>query len=354
MAIVDFFNPESIKSGDYPDWALINTGTPWKGSSNSTYLWQSSQNLFSWHPYESVANDFTSGLKRVLATAEKHATLSVGMWLKPEGQSGGPARLVMLKSDTDTTICLTVRLTSDGVINVFKGEYNTGVSLGSYTSTMTTSGPPRHFQIKAVMSTTVGSVEIKLDGVTVLNLTNVDTRNGATATTYDTVYMPFSCTNTGITGFYDWWLTNGTTGFLGAAKVAIAALNANGDQSMWTNSGGTSLSNYSYLNDLNNATFVSAPAGSSTLYDSYNIAEPTISTGYTFGALKVSAVASVPSGTPRDLALGVRQSTTNNVLAETVSTISNQYFQRVMPTNPISATTWTNADISTVQPTIYT
>lgn len=98
---------------------------------------------------------------------------------------------------------LLVLVATDGSIGVYRSsklgdwgnrsDYNNEIGfsateLGRTVAGVVSAGVPFHFQAKVLVSDTVGTVEVRVNGVTVLTLTGQDTRNGSTATITNLLY----------------------------------------------------------------------------------------------------------------------------------------------------------------------
>lgn len=71
-----------------------------------------------------------------------------------------------------------ISVTHTGNIRVTRGDSRDGVELGVSSTPIITASAWSYIEVRALISDTVGSVTVAVDGATVLSLTNIDTRNG--------------------------------------------------------------------------------------------------------------------------------------------------------------------------------
>lgn len=168
---------------------------------------------------------------------------------KPTALAGGET-LLQLRSGSTYQVAIGVN--SAGAVIAYRGGVN-GTLLGSSASGLVTEGVEASFQVRVVISDTVGVVEVRMNGsgTPVLNLTSVDTKNGTPATV-DTVWLGTPGTIAplrAVTGYYSDFAVWDTTGsiantWLGDVRVDSYFPNANGGSSQFTGSDGNSTDNY--------------------------------------------------------------------------------------------------------------
>lgn len=150
--------------------------------------------------------------------------------------------LVFRGGTAAVNVCIAVG--SDGSVIAYRGTTTIiGQSVGGVVPAGYTS-----FQVKVVISDTVGSIEVRLNGSTtpVLNLTNVDTRDSTTAPTVNEVRLGVGAVSSmfGADVFLDdlvIWDTTGTVNndWLGDLRVDSYMPNGDGDTVTMTPSTGT-------------------------------------------------------------------------------------------------------------------
>jgi hypothetical protein len=111
--------------------------------------------------------------RRVLAAARTKA--GVGMALYPTvlpnlNNNWAPIEF----RDAANASQVSIVIQSTGAVAAFRGAPNSGTLLGT-SSTLMTAGAWSHLEAAVLFSQTVGTVEVRLNGVTILNLTGIDT-----------------------------------------------------------------------------------------------------------------------------------------------------------------------------------
>ena len=140
-----------------------------------------------------------------------------------------------LSVDLGSQIQLAVRVNSDGSITARRGD---SVTLGTSPTGLFTTSTWYHFEFKIVLDNSVGSIEFRINGVTVWELTGVDTRFDDEGTwdgfrmfqigdntVYDDIYI---CDGVGTTN----------NDFLGDVVVETLFPVSDGDLTDWTTSTG--------------------------------------------------------------------------------------------------------------------
>jgi len=130
--------------------------------------------------------------------------------------------MATFKSDNAATTHLTFRALSTGAIEVFRGT-NVGTSLGASAAGVIPISTYVYIELKALLSDSVGTVDVHVNGSSVLSLTGVDTKNAGTKIVFDS----FTLTGAGGAGqvlyFDDIYLCNASgtmnNDFLGDSKV---------------------------------------------------------------------------------------------------------------------------------------
>lgn len=149
------------------------------------------------------------------------------------------------------TIQVFILMDNSGIIRAYRGGY--GTLLGSSAPGVWAISVWHYIECKATFSNTVGTIEVKVDGATVLNLTGVD--NCTSANEYANQYGIGDISNTHHhnAGFDDVYLCDtvdsGVTGapnddFLGDIAIETIFPNGNGNSSDFTGQDADSTDNY--------------------------------------------------------------------------------------------------------------
>lgn len=134
-----------------------------------------------------ASNSYNAAAGDARRTVTASATLIVGFDFKIVGALSSAFCLPILNfwADANATQHLHVGVVGNtGQIQVRRGRWDATI-LATSTATIT-AGAWRHFEVKATLSDTVGYVEVKVDGTTVLTYSG-DTKNAGTATTFSSV-----------------------------------------------------------------------------------------------------------------------------------------------------------------------
>jgi hypothetical protein len=99
------------------------------------------------------------------------------LWMENLPVSTGRGPAIRFANNINQTI-MTVHVRTDGGIRVFRGAVNTTL-IGETAGPVLVANAWQHIEIKATPDSVAGSVEIRVDGVTVLNLTGVDNQGAA-------------------------------------------------------------------------------------------------------------------------------------------------------------------------------
>lgn len=175
-------------------------------------------------------------------TADKHATMIVGGAYK---RNLAHTKLMTFDGDGGTTAHITVMRLSTGAIEVRRG-LSGGTVLGTTDADVAPAGSWAYIEVKVVLHDTAGSVVVYADGVNVLNLTGIDTRNGGTDPTIDRIQI-----------FGGYWddlvILNGAgsvnNDFIGDVTVESILPSGNGTTSNGVGSDGNSTDNYALVGE---------------------------------------------------------------------------------------------------------
>jgi hypothetical protein len=219
--------------------------------------------------------------------------------------------------------------------------------LGSSVPGLFTSDNWYFIEIETVISDTVGRVTVYVNGASVLNLTNQDTKNG-TATTVDNVEFMSGAEylSQGGTYWYDDLYVTDTGTKLGESRVETLYPNADTAVKQWTPLTGTE--NYAMVDEAQcdgDTTYVYASSTATDNYDFGNLSD---------NPSAVRAVQAVTFAKKTDTA-------TRNLYLQTVSGATTSdgpaipllstytRFNRIMETDPNTAAAWTYPDVNTVK-----
>lgn len=179
--------------------------------------------------------------RKVLPSAQFTVGQACRIWFEtlPGPASTGPN--IAAFRDVAGTLLVSVFVDPSGRIRVFRGNFDSGTLLGQTTGPVIVANAWQHVETKVVFHNVAGSVEVRVEGVPVLNITGVNT----SANNLPCQQTGFATTNDNVISqlfFKDYviWDTTGAfnTDFLGS--VSVFSLHTNSDEALnWTPSTGT-------------------------------------------------------------------------------------------------------------------
>lgn len=207
--------------------------------------------------YQSVAGTITN-FRKVLTTPQ--ATVGVAFRIWPAGLPGSEtdAPRPVVFTNASNNVLLTLLLMTTGGLRVFNGA---GTALGQTSGPVIVANAFQHVEIRAVFDAALGSVQIRVEGVEVLNVTNVNTLGG----------NPGPCAqvrngnSSGATSSFfvkDYIIWDGTgtynNDFIGSCSVVRLTPNADITLGGWTTSSGATGWNLINETPPNDSSFISA------------------------------------------------------------------------------------------------
>jgi len=241
---------------------------------------------------------------------------------------------------------LAVILRATGELSVYRGS----LLLGTTTGANIQPGAWCHIEVKVYCHATSGSVTIRVNEVTKLSLTGINTKGGN-----DSFHsrVRFRGVNSACqTRFDDIFILDATgavnNDFLGRKRVVAIFPNAIGDVAAWTPSAGD---NWDCVDEQNPSTadyVQTAVTGNSDLYNFSAVAGITGGiAGIQINALSISTT----DGMPWSLSLPVKPSGGSQDDGASLLVTSSSGFvkSRLLETNPASGVAWTTTDLNDAQ-----
>lgn len=235
-----------------------------------------------------------------------------------------------------------------GAIAAYRGT-GSGTLLGTSTTLMTAASW-NHLEAKVVFSNTVGTVQVKLNGVTILNLSGLDTVNTANV---ESSQIIVGCLNTSAVDYYmdDLYCTDSTgarnTGLLGDCAVYTLYPDSDGSNEDWTLSAGTD--SWDMINDAaqdGDTTYMEATAVNNKT--DVNFQDLSASIVDILGLQMVTCMKKSDAG-----ACSVKQTmlSSGTALDGTTFPITTAYtfWSSIFEVDPNTSTTWTRAGINAAQ-----
>lgn len=173
--------------------------------------------------------------------------------------------------DTTNTVQVSIVVQSTGIIDVKRGPVSTGTSLGDSTTPAVVANAYQHIETVVTFDSTVGAVEVRVNGVTVVSLAGVDTTNTSNQEASQVALVAGrndGTATTGVTTDFDDYFCYDDTGsfnntFIGDRRVLTLFPDADTAQADWTPLSGSGFSNIDEADPDDDITYISAAAGSS-------------------------------------------------------------------------------------------
>lgn len=284
----------------------------------------------------------------VVASTDEHAIMTIGMAVRFGGTQG--AEFLRFQSDAGATSHLDISQDGNNALEVRRGPG--GTLLGVTANNTITPGVWRYLEVKATLSDTVGTVDVRLDEVNILSLSGIDTKNGGTKTVFDSFFIYTDFPAFAI-DFDDLYVCNGAgsinTGFLGDCAVETLYPSGNGNSSMLAGSDGNSVDNYALVNETgapNTATYVGS--GNPGDKDTYAFGDLTHTTGAVLG-VAVRAYAAKSDTGARSISNVVRSGGSDTVLTAQALSTGYNHHSDIVEQNPVGPTAWTVTSVNAAE-----
>jgi hypothetical protein len=243
---------------------------------------------------------------------------------------------------------MTVTVKTDNKLEVFRGDHG-GTSLGT-TSSGLTPGAFGYVEVKIVLHASAGTVLVKIDGATVLNLTSQNTANSGTA--WDSFTTLGSAAGFSVNIDYDdLYLADGSgaapwNDLLGDVRVDARVPTGAGATTGWTPSTGSNYANVDDATPDDDATYNSA--ATSPLTDTFVVQDAPVAGATIYGVQQCLSMKKSDSGTCT-VALVVRHSGTDYVGSDLSPGMSYTYGLAITQTNPGTSAQWTESDFNAAE-----
>lgn len=292
--------------------------------------------------------------RKIIPAADEHATLIQGVAWKPMSQSGISSAILDFASDGGATVHLTLYRGTDGTLRVYRGDGTT--QLGASVQTFL-ADTWYYVEMKATLSDTVGTAEVRVNGVVWIALTNVDTKNGGTKTVFDSYSLRGVGGNAGgrIYAFDDYYVCNGAgavnNDFLGEIAIETLLPNGNGSQSDFSGTDGNSVDNYLLVDETTPNITDYVGSSVSGARDLYTFADLT-RTGGTVKGVQVSGYVGKSDSLAVSYKLPVaRSGTVNSGPTKAIAGAAGAFEAglRIAETDPVSGAAFTIANVNSIE-----
>lgn len=290
---------------------------------------------------------FFDSVRKALSTPSATVGVCSRLWLSTLPSSGSNPCLIRF-NDGANVVHVSIAVTSTGVIQAWRGTqtFSTGTLLGSSSGPVVVANAWQHIEAKVLISDTVGTVEVRVNGVTVLTLTNQDTGNSADLTVAQIVLAASSrgdlATQDVTAHFKDFviWDSTGAQNndFLGS--VIVTSLIPDGDDTnTWARSSGSVSNTLINESDPNDTDYIS---------DAFPAAAKQVNTLSDLPSNVTSVKALMPltraansDGGTGNIKTGLVSGATSGLGADKSLTSAFSYYFDIFELDPDTATAWT-------------
>lgn len=295
--------------------------------------------------------------RKVLSSSQTTVGIALRQYLTslPTGSGSERPNYIQFR-DVNNTVNVTIVINSTGALSVYRGMSN-GTLLG------TTAGPAyvanawQHTEVKVFFSSTVGTVEIRVDGITVLTLTGLNNVAGL-AECSQFVLSPqgagsFSGIPYATICVRDLFVWDGTGSQNNdfAGSVSVIRLAPTADASFpWAASTGTTGWDILDNNPPVDATYVYAvdPPPAEAVFEFANLPADVTSVR----ALMTLVRAAKSDGGDGNLQVGLRSGVANDLGADRPITTAFTYWYDFSETDPATSLPWTPVAVDAAQLTL--
>lgn len=299
----------------------------------------------------------TDILRRVLGGAKTSAAVAMAAYFSQLPAAANSYSLFSFR-DAANTVNINIILQPTGVIEVHRGWSLGGPfdSLGVTPSPVIVAGAYQHLEVRATFSNTVGAVEVRVNGVTVLSITGADTVAGLAECSQVTFCWGLTSSgNGGVTTDFDdvfAWDALGTENndFLGDRRVRTLFPDANTAVAGWTPTGAAT--GYECIDDSapdDEATYVSAAplTGSppTQLVSEFGVQDPPAGVGAIAAVQTYVRMRKTEAGVT-DVMVSMLSGTGVSDGQDRAITEAYTYWTDVHELNPNTGTPWSESSLS--------
>lgn len=243
---------------------------------------------------------------------------------------------------------LILGVNTSGGLTVYRGT--TSTVLVSSSNGIITYGAWQHIELKATINDTTGAVEVRLNGVAVITLSSVDTRNAGSAG-----IDRFSIGQIDPIGshvrFCDLaiWNSSGSSNnnFLGDCRVDTIFPTSDGTYTAFTPSTGSS--HYALVDEASVNTSDYNDGASSGDRDSYGMGNLTALTSSTVYGVQVAAAVQKDDAGARSAGTMVRSGSTNSDGAGAALSTSQVFICEIYEQDPNATAAWTESTVNAME-----
>lgn len=279
-------------------------------------------------------------------------TVTIGFALRNNGTAFGGANTTgfVLYDEGFLQPQLTFTISTDGTLNV-KRAGPTGTLLGSSAAGLMVLNQWQYVEVQATINASTGTVLVRVNGTTVINLTAQNTKGSTVSTNVGCLVGSLMSSGTGAASLIDdLYVCSGVgDSFYGDCRVDTLYPNGNGSTNAWTGSDGDSTNNYLLVDEVG-APDTSDYVASSTSgqQDLYTLTDLAISTQAIF-AVQPTVYAAKTDATARQIQLLTRRNATTAQAAQTLDNLTIISPLNVLTTDPETSAAWTPTNVNALQ-----
>jgi hypothetical protein len=286
----------------------------------------------------------TSGVASKLFTPSP--VVIVGFWFNYNTvYPSFPAGIMSLRGDANSVDHLTLA-TGDtaNILLVKRGDRN-----GAILATITNIAYGWHFcEMRATLSDTVGTIEVRIDSVVVASFTG-DTKNGGTSSNIDAIAITGSSNNTSINLYFkDIYVLNGSgsrlNNFLGPRRIYTVVATGAGASTALTPSAGA---NWTCVDELPVSQSDSV-SGTPGLKDTYDVSDLPASAAVA-EAVQVNVLAKQSDATATSVKPVLRSAGTDYAPSTVALSSVDSTASTIWESDPATAAAWTLAGVNAIQ-----
>ncbi len=250
---------------------------------------------------------------------------------------------------------VSIVLQSTGVIEVKRGSTETGTTLGDSVTPAITAEAYTHMEVITTIDDSAGAVEVRVNGVTVVSLTGVDTKNTSNTESSQVTVGTVSGTSslTGVTTMYiDDLFCYDTDGsfnntFLGDRKVLTLFPDADTAQADWSwNAGPSAFQAIDDTDPDDDATYIFAnPGGSPAPVSEFDIDDLPVGVSAVSAVMLVNRMRKTDAGVA-NVQPSLVSASSETAGADRVLTEAYTYYHEVIEVDPDTAAPFTPAAVN--------
>lgn len=292
---------------------------------------------------------FANWDRQLIKTLDNQSTWIIGFGFRcsalPVGVRRGICALIVEGVGHQCSIAIN----NFGQIEALRDWPPSGNVLATSTATIT-ANTYTYIEVKYVIHNTVGSIEVRKDGVTIIDVSNVDTQ--AAAVTYaNQIQLMVTSSAEAVTVDYDDIYVCDATGiinnnFLGDLRVDAVFPNAVGNSSMFTPSAGVNWQNVDDDPADDDVTYNSA-SGTGAI-DTYAFPDIAPTVGTVHGLVSYLTMKKDEAAVHTAQAV-IRRGSTNYPSTHKTLTTSYAMYQEVHETDPSTLAQWTIANVNAAE-----